>query len=213
MYVINSSIWDFLKNAYTSFVMLRKEASGRIMASIQMDDKDGTYTPVALTNQSSVKPIAMIMPKEETQQSEMDKMKDDLEKDLDDMDQEPAEGRRSTIRRKELNQSIDGQRSPKDVILEEDNEESVSENKQKESLSRESKPRESAPRESAPRESVPRDSMPRDTIFRPSVLNRGSIDDEQEDLWIGTNIAPAVGLKNYGANCYVNAGQIGRAHV
>jgi len=182
MYIINDKLWSFLKIKYSSTVTLRKEASGAIMAKMKMDESDETYRPVAISNSSSIKAAPMLFKANPIQESEDDlsDISDDSDNSNNSPNEDPILGKRTTVGDWEAERYLDRPVSVNEIIVEE------SVNKSKEESEQQ--------------------SMRQSQEFRRTILHTVNESSEEEEIWLGSQIAPAVGLKNYGSNCYVNAG-------
>jgi len=177
MYIINGKLWNFLKSKYSSTVILIKEESGTIMAKMRTDESDETYEPVAISNRSSIRAAPMLFKANPIQESEDDVSSDSKNSPNED----PIPGKRTTIRGWEAERYLDKPISANEVIVEE---KSVNTSK-KESEQQ---------------------SMRQSQEVKRTIRYTANESSEEEEIWLGSQVAPAVGLKNHGSNCYVNAG-------
>lgn len=107
---------------------------------------------------------------------------DEVDESDDDSSESPYNPhKRATIRAWDANPAINSSVSAKDVIIEEKDEDSIKEK----SVANNSKL------------SIRKSQHPQRSSIESSI---------EEDIWLGSQVAPAVGFANYGYNCYVNAG-------
>lgn len=178
MVVINERLWDFLRNIYSSTVALKKTASGSITASIKMDEEDGTYVPVAMSNRSSIRARPMQF---KTSDLPVD---NSVESDSSDDSIPEATEKRTTIRNWAASPPSNRSLSAKDIVVEEANEDTNKEDENDNSIKKQDM----------------------NGFARPSIKSSVYESSEEEEIWLGSQVAPAVGLKNFGVNCYANAG-------
>lgn len=221
-YIISDSIWELLRNSYKAMLELEYENSC-IKAKIRKNITDGTYTDVEIINFEKVKNTILIQqikkekttPVKENQEKkenfENEKRKTlradssslDISYDSSSVQNDNEKSNNFIQNQPDLNPTPDFARKINSIDLE------IPENSNKnlENLPEKimEKPKEILP-ENKPKNYELQIMMKAEKSGSNSDSNESEESEEAEEIWTGNRIAPPIGLVNFGANCYINAG-------